>query len=406
MMIEDFLGENMSGLSTRISSLSPSPTVALNGKAKALKAEGIDVLNFAVGEPDFTTPEPIIARAIEALKEGKTKYGPAGGGPAIRQAIIKKLQRDNNLSFEPNEIVVGMGAKEILLHIFMGLLNEGDEVLVPAPYWVSYTDQVLAAGGTPIVVPMNPNDNSAFNMEGLRAAVTPKTKVIVLNSPSNPAGTIVNQETLKEIGALALEHDLWIVSDEIYEYLSFDEPHVSLLELMPALRERFILVNGMSKGFAMTGWRVGYAAGPVPLIKLVNGLQSHSSTCLPQFIEGPAAWALEQGKALMEKEIGILKKRRDIAVKCLDDIQHISYVKPQGAFYVFIDLREALAKSKSFGATDTLAFGEHLLMEHHVAMVPGEAFGCPGFLRLSYATSEDNIRDGLGRLKKAVDQLN
>jgi len=392
-------------LSTRILSLSSSPTVALNAKAKQLKAEGYDVLNFAVGEPDFTTPQAIVDVAIKALNEGKTKYGPAGGGLPFRQAIANKLKRENQLNFDPADIVVGIGAKELLLHIFLATLNDGDEVIVPAPYWVSYSEQVKAAGAVPVIVPMTESPKLGVNVEELEKYITKKTRLLVLNSPSNPSGSILTDEELRRFGVLAIKHDLLIISDEIYEYLSFDAPHTSLLKLMPELQGRFILVNGLSKGFAMTGWRVGYTAGPPSVMKLVKSLQSHSSTCLPPFIEEAATWATDQGPKLMAKEIEILKKRRDIAVACLEEIPDIKFFKPEGAFYVFVDVRPALTKSSKFKDDDTLAFGEYLLMDHHIACVPGEAFGTPGFLRFSYATNEENIREGLSRLKTALSTL-
>jgi aspartate aminotransferase len=392
-------------LSKRILSLSPSPTVALNAKAKALKADGIDVLNFAVGEPDFSTPKEIIDRGVRALQAGRTKYGPAGGGLPFRQAVIDKLKKDNSLDFDPSQVVVGIGAKEILLHIFLATLNDGDEVIIPAPYWVSYTEQVKAAGATPVIVPMTESPELGLDINGIEKYITPKTRVIVLNSPSNPAGSILSDDDLRHVGELAKKHDLWIISDEIYEYLSFDKPHTSLLKLMPELKERYILVNGMSKGFAMTGWRVGYAVGPMEVMKLVKSLQSHSSTCLPPFIEEAATWALSQGSSLMTKEIAILKARKKVAVDCLKEIEGVDFIKPEGAFYVFVDVRKALKKSDKFKDNDTLAFGEFLLLEHHIACVPGEAFGTPGFLRFSYATNDETIREGFKRLNTALNSI-
>ena len=391
-------------LSRRICSLKISPTVALNGKAKKLRAQGLEVLNFAVGEPDYLTPEPIIETAIAALKNGKTKYGPAGGSEALRQAICKKLHKENDLSFQSSQVVCGIGAKEILFHIFLSLLNEGDEVLLTAPFWVSYQDQIKAAGGVPILIPMNGGE-PALNPEDIEKYASPKTVAYVLCSPNNPAGYALSAGALTELGQYFSKKDWWIISDEIYEYLSFDAPHSSLLKICPDLQDRFILVNGLSKSFAMTGWRVGYTAGPQQVMNLVKSLQSHSSTCIPPFIEEAATWAVAQGEKLVEEQVQILKKRRDLALDCLQKIPRVNCIKPQGAFYIFVDLREVLTSASRFGNEDSMGFCEYLLEERHLAMVPGEAFGAPGFLRFSYATDEKTITKGLEGLKAAIGAL-
>lgn len=394
-------------LSRRIAAISPSPTVALNAKAKALQAEGADVLNFAVGEPDFQTPTPVVEEAIASLKRGNTKYGAAGGGLPLRKAICNKLERENRIKFQPDDVVVGIGAKEILFHIFLGILNEGDEVIVPAPYWVSYPEQIRAAGACPVYLPMPQNlAQMTLTPESLEAAATSKTRCIALNYPNNPAGYTLSTESLKSLGNYLKTKDWWIISDEIYEYMSFDQPHRSLLELVPELREKFILVNGLSKSFAMTGWRVGYCAAPQPVAKIVRSLQSHSSTCLPGFIEDGATKALNEGKELVTRDIAELKRRRDIALKCASSVPDLKFFTPEGAFYVFLDLRQILAGSSGrFAPTDSFKFAEWLLIEHHVAAIPGEAFGAPGFMRLSYAVPEQNIHAGFERLKKAITQI-
>lgn len=389
-------------VSRRISNLTPSPTVALNAKAQELKAKGADILNFGVGEPDFQTPQPIVDVAIRSLTKGRTKYGPAGGGSELRRAIVDKLARENRLQFSPDDVVVGIGAKEILFHIFLAMLNEGDEVILPAPYWVSYSEQIAAAGATSKLIPMPEGQDIKLTPAMIEAQATSNTRCFVLTSPNNPAGYALNHEQLKDLGQYLASKDWWIVSDEIYEYLSFDHPHVSMLELVPELRDRFILVNGLSKGFAMTGWRVGYMAGPTPIAKLVRALQSHSSTCLPGFIEDAAAFALKSGRALVEKDISVFRERRDFAVSCVEKISGMKLIKPQGAFYLFLDLRPFLAKSARFAPTNSLAFSAWLLEEFHVAAVPGEAFGAPGFLRLSYAIDQQSIQKGIERLAKAL----
>ncbi|MFW7380377.1 MAG: pyridoxal phosphate-dependent aminotransferase [Oligoflexus sp.] len=391
-------------LSKRISALKPSPTVALNGKATEMARQGIKVFNFAVGEPDFPTPELITSVAIDSLQKGRTKYAPAGGSPALRQAIQKKLLRDNQLQYEADEIVVGIGAKEILFHIMLALLNEGDEVLVPAPYWVSYPEQIEAAGGKAVIIPM-PDDHHAprLSPEAIAAYATPRTRAIILNSPNNPAGYIIKNEELKAIGQYLSDQPWWIIGDEIYEYMSFAEKPISLAHLVPEIKDRYILVNGLSKGFAMTGWRVGYMAGPKPVAKLVKTLQSQSSTCLPPFIEDASIVALDHGRGVMADKFQVLQDRRDLAVKCLRDIPDVDMIPPEGAFYVFIDIRKNLQNSTHQVAKGgSFSFGEYLLEKYHVAMVPGEAFGVPGFLRLSYAVSEDDIRKGIEKLGQAL----
>jgi aspartate aminotransferase len=390
-------------LSRKIAALKPSPTVALNGKAKEMARQGTKVYNFAVGEPDFPTPESICQVAIQSLQNGRTKYAPAGGSPALREAISNKLKRDNQLDYKPEQIVVGVGAKEILFHLNLALLNEGDEVLIPAPYWVSYTAQVEAAGAKPVFIPM-PEDHHAPRLtpEAIAAHASPKTKAIILTSPNNPAGYVLKKHELEAIGQYLEDKPWWIIGDEIYEYMTFDTEHHSLAQLNPKLLDRYLLVNGLSKGFAMTGWRVGYLAGPERVVKLVKTLQTQSSTCLPPFIEDAAIYALQLGQGAMAEKFALLRERRDLAVSLLDGFPGVTMIPPEGAFYIFVDIREALGKSAKFGQTDSMKFGDYLLETYHVAMVPGEAFGVPGFLRLSYAASKDDLQEGLERLGQAL----
>lgn len=397
-------------LSRRILSIQPSPTVALNAKATALSKQGAKVLNFAVGEPDFPTPAPIIECAIAAMRNGRTKYGPAGGGLELRQIIVQKLKRDNRLSFLPEQIVAGIGAKEILFHSFLSILNDGDEVIVPAPYWVSYADQFKAAGATAVTLPLPQFQSGkafkAIDIAEMEKAATKKTKAVVLNSPNNPAGYVMKRDELEELGKYLLTKDWYIVSDEIYEYMAFDAPHISLLEMFPELAPRFIYINGMSKGFAMTGWRVGYAAGPSPVMQLVRGLQSHSSTCIPGFIEDAATLALKEGRSLMAPEIEILRKRRDHIVGLIEtQLPDVGYMRPEGAFYVFLDVRKLLQNASNLSERTSLALCDRLLSEYHIAVVPGEAFGAPGFMRMSYATGQETIGLGIDRLQKAFSEI-
>ncbi len=392
--------------SNRISSLKPSPTIALNNEAKAMIAKGIKVTNMAVGEPDFATPRPIIDKAIASLQAGKTKYGAPGGGLPLRQAIVEKLKRDNQLTYDPEQIVAGIGAKEILFHIFMALINEGDEVIIPAPYWVSYTSQVEAMGGKAVVIP--PADLLAgkrIDVAAVRAAITPRTKALVLNSPNNPAGFVYSEHELRELAALLIDTPLWVITDEIYEYMSFVRPHQSLLNIEPRLADRLILVNGMSKGFAMTGWRVGYMAGPATIAKLVRNLQSQSSTCIPPFIEDAASFALQQGASLLQEDLRILKSRRELALRQLRSIPQLDFVEPEGAFYIFLDVRRLLQQAKTLSEPTSMQLCQLLLQKYHLAVVPGEDFGMPGFLRMSYAAHESVIETAVQALATATKDL-
>lgn len=393
-------------LSRKISAIPPSPTVALNGKAQDLAAQGKKILNFSVGEPDFTTHKDIIDVAIQSLQQSQTKYGPSGGGPELKQAIVDKLKRDNSLDYEISQIVVGCGAKEMLFHLFLSLLNEGDEVLVPAPYWVSYTAQIEIAGGKPMIIPM-PEDHSAsrLNPEMIKPYISEKTKAIVLTSPNNPAGYIIKKEELEAVGQFLKGQRIWVVVDEIYEYMDYTAEHHSIAALVPELKDRYILINGLSKGFAMTGWRVGYLAAPDPIAKMVRVLQSQSSTCLPPFIESAAVAALQRGRSLMADKMALLRERKNIAAELINSMDDVSMIPPEGAFYIFVDIRAALAKAKGYENSNSIKFSEFLLEKYYVAMVPGEAFGVPGFLRLSYATGHDQLKEGLKLLGQALKEI-
>ena len=394
---------HLSPFSKRIEAVSLSPTIALNAKAAALRAAGRNVISFAVGEPDFPTPAPVIERARESLAAGRTKYGTAGGGASLRQAIAAKLMRENELRYSAEQIVVGMGAKELLFHAFLSLLNDGDEVLIPSPFWVSYADQVLAAGGRPVVIPVpNRFPESAFDLDAIAKFATDRTVAIVLNSPNNPAGYMYTDRELRSLGEYLRDKPWWILTDEIYQYLAFEHSHVSILNVFPEFEDRTLYFNGLSKAFAMTGFRVGYAAGPKAAIQHITNLQSHSSTCLPGFIEDAAIVAIEGGKISMMNEIAVLRGRRDLICELFLQYPILRFVKPQGAFYLFLDVREVLAEGARKGPKTSLELCEVLLSEYLVAAVPGEAFGTPGFLRLSYATSEANLREGITRILRCL----
>lgn len=387
----------MRPLSSRMLRVQPSPTIIMNSRAAALAREGKPVISFAVGEPDFATPKPIVDRAIEGLKAGHTKYGAAGGGIDLRNAIAAKLKKENKLDYAPEQIVVGIGAKEILFHLMLTLLNEGDEVIIPSPYWVSYADQVIAAGGKPVVLPLPEGfPEKGFDVSLIEKYATKRTVALLLNSPNNPTGYTFSESELKDLGKLLKTKDWWIISDEIYEYLAFERPHYSLLNLFPELKDRFFYINGFSKSFAMTGWRVGYVCGPKEPVAIVRSLQSHSSTCLPGFIEDAAITAIQGGRALVEKELGELNIRRQLAVSEISQISGIKVGAPHGAFYLFCDVR---------GKTqDSLQFCEGLLLEKYVVTVPGEAFGAPGFFRMSYAVTEKKLIEGIRRIAEFWNQ--
>jgi len=394
--------------SNTLSTLSASATLVLNQKAKKMREAGLDVLNFSVGEPDYPTPATVVKVAMEALQTGGlfTRYGAAGGGPKLLEAIAHKLQRDNHLAYAPSEIVAGIGAKEVIFHTFLSMLNPGDEVLLTAPYWVSYREHVKACGAVPVVIPLAESWEASFDPAYIETFVTPRTVAYVLCSPNNPSGYTLSSEILSTLGSYLETKEWWVLSDEIYEYMSFDAPHTSLLQVCPRLKDRTILINGLSKAFAMTGWRVGYAAGPERLIQMVRKLQGHSSTCIPPFIEAAATWALSQGKPLMEKELEHLKARRDGAIAFLkaQNIPGVSWIHPTGAFYLYVDIRGFLAQSSRFAPLDSLAMSEYLLEHHQVAVVPGEEFGTPGFLRFSYVVPEAVLQEGLRRLQSVIEE--
>jgi aspartate aminotransferase len=389
-------------IAKRCSTLQASPTLALNAKAQELKASGKTVYNFAVGECDAGTPKVIVDAAIKALGEGKTRYSSPGGSLPLRQAIQRKLMRENHLTWSENDLVVGMGAKELLFHLCLGLLDPGDEVIVPAPYWVSYAEQIQLAGASAKIIPSErtlQNQGFALNCADIEAVATTKTKALILNFPNNPCGAVATESQLRELANYLLDKPWWIISDEIYEYLVYGQKHLSLLNVEPRLKDRFIYVNGLSKGFFMTGWRVGYLAAPSPVAKTVRSLQGHSSTCIPPFIEAAAIVALDGGKDLIKNEIAALDRRRQLTIKWAQEQSHIKYTEPQGAFYLFLDLSHPLRTLSS------MTFAENLLEKYQVAVVPGEAFGAPRHIRLSFAVGEADLLEGLRRISLAIAEL-
>ncbi|AUI38113.1 pyridoxal phosphate-dependent aminotransferase [[Bacillus] caldolyticus] len=388
-------------LAKRVASLTPSATLAITAKAKELKAAGYDVIGLGAGEPDFNTPQHIIAAAIKAMNEGHTKYTPSGGLPALKEEIIKKFARDQGLSYEPAEIIVCVGAKHALYTLFQVLLDEGDEVIIPTPYWVSYPEQVKLAGGVPVYVEGLEENDFKMTPDQLKQAITPKTKAVIINSPSNPTGMIYTAEELKALGEVCLAHGVLIVSDEIYEKLIYGgAKHVSIAELSPELKEQTIIINGVSKSHSMTGWRIGYAAGPKDIIQAMTDLASHS-TSNPTSIAQYAAIAAYSGpQEPVEQMRQAFEKRLDIIYNKLVQIPGFTCIKPQGAFYLFPNARKAADMA---GCRTVDEFVAVLLEEAKVALVPGSGFGAPDYVRLSYATSLEALETAIERIRRFME---
>ncbi|SFI13560.1 MULTISPECIES: pyridoxal phosphate-dependent aminotransferase [unclassified Bacillus (in: firmicutes)] len=383
-------------LAKRVAALTPSSTLEITAKAQALKAEGHDVIGLGAGEPDFNTPAHIIDAAYKAMLEGYTKYTPTGGLAALKQEIIKKFERDQGLSYEPSQIIVCNGAKHALYTLFQVLLDEGDEVIIPTPYWVSYPEQVKLAGGEPIYVDGLEENHYKITPEQLRQVITEKTKAVIINSPSNPTGMIYSKEELQQLGQVCLEHDILIVSDEIYEKLIYGEAeYTSIAQLSNELQEQTLIINGVSKSHSMTGWRIGYAAGNKELIKAMTNLASHSTsnpTSIAQY-GTIAAYAGDQQPVEMMRRA--FEERLNIVYDKLIQIPGFSCIKPQGAFYLFPNVKEAVALA---GYETVDEWAKALLEEEKVALVPGTGFGAPNNVRLSYATSLEQLEKALERI--------
>ena len=394
-------------LSQRMEHIKPSPTLAVDAKAKALKAQGVDVIGFGVGEPDFDTPEHIKQAAVQALKDGFTKYTPAGGTEELKAAVCAKFKRDNNLEYTPAEILVSCGAKHSLYNIFQALLDQGDEVIIPAPYWVSYPDMVYLAGGVPVIIGSDERSGFKVTPDRLAAAISSRTKAFVLNSPSNPTGAAYTQDELRELADVLAKTSIVVISDEIYEKIVYDGTAAqSIVTVAPALRDRAVIVNGVSKTYAMTGWRIGYAAGPRQIIAAMTNIQSQS-TSNPNSIAQKAALAALNGPqdciAAMNVEFN---RRRTYMVERLNRIPGITCSMPGGAFYTFPNISGLYGKqSGKHVITGADAFAAYLLDSVNVAVVSGTGFGAPANMRLSYATSFETIATGLDRIEQAVAAL-
>jgi len=394
----------MSILSKRVSLISPSPTLAITAMAKRMKAEGIDVIGFGAGEPDFGTPAHIKNAAKKALDEGFTKYTPASGMLELKEAICRKLEDDNGLYYEPDEILVSCGAKHSIFNAVFALCDEGDEVILPSPYWVSYPEMIKVAGAKSVIIKTTQENNFKITPRQMREAVSSNTKLFILNSPSNPTGMVYTKDELKAISEILVEAGIYCISDEIYEKIIYDgQEHISIASLGPKMKELTIVVNGVSKTYSMTGWRIGYAAGPKKLIQAMSNLQSHSTSNPTSISQMAAISALQGPQDEVGKMVSEFKNRRDYIVERLNKISGISYLKPQGAFYVFPDISRIIGKSFNGQVIkNSVSLAQLLLSEARVAVVPGAAFGADEYLRLSYATSKENIREGLDRIEEFV----
>lgn len=395
-------------ISNRAEQLAESQTLKISGRAKQLAREGVSIISLSAGEPDFKTPSHICNAAIEAITDGFHGYTMNTGMPELREAISQKLKRDNNLEFSPDQIVLSNGAKQSIGFSILATINPDDEVLIPAPYWVSYPEMVKLAQGIPVPIRTSYTEHYKMTAEQLRNKITPKTKALILCSPSNPTGACYSLKELKEIADVLKDHpDILIFSDEIYEYIVFSGEHVSILNAAPELKDRTIIINGFSKGFAMTGWRLGYAAGPKPVINALAKIQSQE-TSAPSSISQKAGIAAYTGTMKpVSKMRNAFKERRDFMVRALNDIEGVDCFTPSGAFYLFPDVRSFLGKKTPEGeilksSTDLCLY---LLENHGVAAVPGDAFGEPGGLRISYAASMDQLKEGIQRLKNGFNSL-
>ncbi|GAB4208350.1 MAG: pyridoxal phosphate-dependent aminotransferase [Coleofasciculaceae cyanobacterium] len=382
-------------LAARVGQVPPSLTLAISAKAKALKADGIDVCSFSAGEPDFDTPAHIKAAAEKALQEGKTKYGPAAGEPKLRDAIARKLRKDNGLCYNAENVIVTNGGKHSLFNLMLALIEAGDEVIIPAPYWLSYPEMVKLAEGTPVIVPTDATSGYKITPDQLRSAITPKTKLFVLNSPSNPTGMTYTPEEIKALAEVVVEKDILVVSDEIYEKILYDDAeHLSIGAVGPEIFDRTIISNGFAKAYSMTGWRLGYLAGPVALMKAATTIQSHSTSNVCTFAQYGAIAALESSQECVEQMRQAFAQRRQVMFERLNAIPGLFCPKPDGAFYMFPDISKTGMKS--------MEFCNALLETHQVAVVPGIAFGADDCIRLSYATDMASIEKGMDRIEKFV----
>lgn len=389
-------------LSERVKRVKPSPTLAVTTRARELRASGKDVIGLGAGEPDFDTPDHIKQAAIKAIENGDTKYTAVDGTPALKQAIIRKFKRDNDLDYAADQILVSCGGKQSFYNLAQALLNAGDEVIIPAPYWVSYPDMVLLADGAPVIINTGIDEHFKITAEQLEQAITPKTKLLVINSPSNPTGVSYSRAELKALGKVLLKHEQIIVAtDDMYEHIIWgSEPFCNILNVCPELTERTMVLNGVSKVYSMTGWRIGYAGGPKELISAMKKIQSQSTSNPTSISQAAAQAALDGPQDCIQPMVDAFKQRHDFVVDGLNKLKGVHCLPSDGTFYAFPDMREAIAHID--GVTNDVEFGEYLLEKTGIALVPGSAFGAEGYMRVSYATSMNALETALDRLGKLL----
>ena len=395
----------MSIISNNLKRIKPSPTIAVTTKAREMRASGKDVIGLGAGEPDFDTPDNVKEAAIEAIKRGDTKYTAVDGTPHLKKAIVEKFKRENNLNYTTDQITVGTGGKQVIYNTFMATLNKGDEVIIPAPFWVSYPDMVLLAGGTPKIIKCEEKDGFKLSVKKLEKAISKKTKWLILNSPSNPTGAGYTKKEIEDLAKVLLKHKkIFILSDDIYEHIRYEGFDFFTIAQISKLKERTLTMNGVSKSYAMTGWRIGYAAGPKEIINAIRKIQSQSTSNPSSISQAAAVEALNGQQNFIKERAEAFKERRDFVVSSLNNIKGINCLTPNGAFYVFPSCKGLLNKKTKL-KTDT-EFVQKLLEKSMVAVVQGSAFGLDGYFRISYATSMQNLKKAIARIKDFCDSLN
>ena len=394
----------MSIISNNLKRIKPSPTIAVTTKAREMRASGKDVIGLGAGEPDFDTPDNVKEAAIEAIKNGETKYTAVDGTPDLKKAIVEKFKRENNLNYTVDQITVGTGGKQVIYNTFMATLNKGDEVIIPAPFWVSYPDMVLLAGGTPKIIRCEEKDGFKLSAKKLEKAISKKTKWLILNSPSNPTGAGYTKKEIEDLSKVLLKHKkIFILSDDIYEHIRYEGFNFFTIAQISKLKERTLTMNGVSKSYAMTGWRIGYAAGPKEIINAIRKIQSQSTSNPSSISQAAAVEALNGQQNFIKERAEAFKERRDFVVSSLNNIKGINCLTPNGAFYVFPSCKGLLNKKTKL-KTDT-EFVQKLLEKSMVAVVQGSAFGLDGYFRISYATSMENLKKAITRIKDFCESL-
>lgn len=394
-------------LASRMEAVSPSLTLAITAKAKALKAAGENVISFGVGEPDFNTPEHIVDAAKTALDKGYTKYTPSSGLPALREAICEKLKRDNGLDYKPSQVIVSNGAKHSVFNVCFALLEEGDEVIVPAPYWLTYPEAVKVCGGVPVYAECTKENGFKMTAEALEKAITPKTKMLIFNSPNNPTGAVYTEDEVRAIAKVCEENEIFVLSDEIYEKLCYSGTKpLSIAACSEKMKDLTVVVNGVSKTYAMTGWRIGYLAAPEDVAKAIDSFQSHATSNACSISQYAAIEALKSPEEEIEKMVSIFAERREKLLALLKDVKGVTAVEPQGAFYVMLDVSGVYGKSyHGKTVTGSVEFAAELLESEKVAVVPGISFGADDCVRISYSLSMAEIEEGIRRIKKFVESF-